>query len=551
MSDVSAPLPLPEWIYKRDGRLAPFDADRISRTLFAATEELGQPDSFLARELAGSVLHFLAIEAEGTTPTTTQLADLAFKVVRELGHPHLAEHLAAAGRKKLARPPDAVMPFDRMLAELAPGENSLALVRRHGTANAVPSFLRAAFGRDVQWTHAQGLLTLHGLEAPLEMAGWQPGNPGGTRLVEYVEAARGVAGGYIAIDGLDHLPRGESAGPKAAEVVRELNIGLRATGLRAVVNLNSAAPPPWAASLAAGPLFGEQAVPAPRADELRELLLRDNPERRLRVDWHLGERDFTAPGRLQLPRLVRQALEGDALAFAFGRPRRPMPLAEGITRQHPAVLLTVELQLARLLASIERQTPNQACSVELYIRKLGTLARLALSAGLEKRSFLRRLNCNWPAFLLDRARLLVVPMEMERAARRLVAAGGPSLAPMEIAEQIVEHLAKVLRQEGRRCHLETSIDAGWFGANGTSAASWDAALPPLQQLKAAATLHKSGGPGAATLFIDANKTFQGEAAVELLHWAWQHTELARLRFVRAAADMQQLTASWEIERTEE
>ena len=47
---------LPNWVVKRDGRLAPFDGDTICRGLFAAGERLGRPDPFLARlrqELAG------------------------------------------------------------------------------------------------------------------------------------------------------------------------------------------------------------------------------------------------------------------------------------------------------------------------------------------------------------------------------------------------------------------------------------------------------------------------------------------------------------------
>ena len=48
MDDALAP---PAWVQKRDGRLEPFDADKISRALFAASESLGRPDAFLAREL--------------------------------------------------------------------------------------------------------------------------------------------------------------------------------------------------------------------------------------------------------------------------------------------------------------------------------------------------------------------------------------------------------------------------------------------------------------------------------------------------------------------
>src|SRR5436305_10781212 len=81
---------LPAWVRQRSGRLAPFDADRISQSLFAAGEGLGQPDAFLARELTDGVVHFLAAEADGKIPRTALVADLVAKVVRELGQPALS-----------------------------------------------------------------------------------------------------------------------------------------------------------------------------------------------------------------------------------------------------------------------------------------------------------------------------------------------------------------------------------------------------------------------------------------------------------------------------
>src|SRR5207248_4419519 len=88
----------PAWVHKRDGRLVPFEPDKISRALFAATEELGRPDAFLAHELTDGILHFLAAEVDGATPSTAQIADTAIKVVRELGQPALAQALADFAR---------------------------------------------------------------------------------------------------------------------------------------------------------------------------------------------------------------------------------------------------------------------------------------------------------------------------------------------------------------------------------------------------------------------------------------------------------------------
>src|SRR5438270_291555 len=100
---MSEPTPTPPaWIYKRDGQLVPFEADKISRSLFAVTEALGRPDAFLARELADGVVHFLAVESDSSVPTTSQVAEVVVKIVRELGHPALAAAFAessAAGEQ--------------------------------------------------------------------------------------------------------------------------------------------------------------------------------------------------------------------------------------------------------------------------------------------------------------------------------------------------------------------------------------------------------------------------------------------------------------------
>jgi len=59
ISGMDQPTPLPvrsAWVRKPDGQLVPFEADKISRDLFAASETLGKPDAFLARETDGQHL---------------------------------------------------------------------------------------------------------------------------------------------------------------------------------------------------------------------------------------------------------------------------------------------------------------------------------------------------------------------------------------------------------------------------------------------------------------------------------------------------------------
>src|ERR1700722_13424434 len=92
------------FVRRSDGRLTPFDADQICQSLFAAGEQLGCPDAFLAREMTDSVVHFLADEADSGTVSTTQIAEVVEKVVRELGQPELARAYAERSPESTVEP---------------------------------------------------------------------------------------------------------------------------------------------------------------------------------------------------------------------------------------------------------------------------------------------------------------------------------------------------------------------------------------------------------------------------------------------------------------
>ena len=98
---------LPTKAAKRDGSVVEFDADRISRSLFAASESIGRPDAFLARELADGAVHFLAQESTSDTISTQEIAEVVVKVVRELGQPALAAAFEEHGRRRVRRLPAA------------------------------------------------------------------------------------------------------------------------------------------------------------------------------------------------------------------------------------------------------------------------------------------------------------------------------------------------------------------------------------------------------------------------------------------------------------
>ena len=569
MNESLSPGP-PAWVHKRDGQLVPFDADKISRALFAAEEGLGRPDAFLARELADGVIHFLSLESEGTTPTTEQIAEVVIKVVRELGQPVLAEAFARFGQERVrhsAKPQtDETSPSSEVVLRFARGTPLSAVlpacIREYTIQNV--------FTRDLVAAHSSGLVTLTGLDTPAELAGCVLGPPfhavGG--LLAALEELRHFVGRFVVFDGPEHFLAAQSK-PNVGAFVHELVLGLRLTGLQGIVNLNSAAPPPWAGELAGGPLFAAQQR-TPHGDQVRALadeLANELPHPTpsvpsagaVRIDWHLGEGDFTAGAaqRERVRQMARLALEGAPLAFVFDRPRRPAALAEGVDRQHPAVLLTVGLHLPRLALQ-----PGIDGDAAKFLSKLGSLARLALSAGVQKREYLRRLERSRPhpssdapaltsGFLLDRARLLVAPVGLHRVVHSFVnkglTAGG---AALDFARQIVQRLRDVLRQDGRNVHLDTCLDGPFsFHLNNewpttedaAGLTAWDSAAALKSQFRAAGILHGIAEHGTLALFLPQDETLSPEQLIDWLHTAWQQTDVVRLRLLHGAIPARQLT----------
>jgi hypothetical protein len=571
-------------VYKRDGRLVPFEPDKISQALFAATESLGRPDAFLARELTDGILHFLAGEIENPIPTTAQLAEVVTKVVRELGQPLLAQRVADFARERARRPsPKVVGDSARKKAEFicrfSPSDSPAAIVR-----SCLRTYgLQAVYSRDLIAAHAEGLLTLTGLESPLQLnaALLEPvGNPEST-ISEAVERAAQTAGLVLAVDGLEHsLAASGSMDTKVtAEQVRELALGLRAARLGAVVNLNCATPPVWADDLAEGPLFAayRRGVPQERLEAfagalLETLCLSGATGQGVRIDWHLAEKDLTVAGQGRLLRLARLAQETQALAFVFDRPRQIVSLAEGLDRRHPAVLLAVGVHLPRLL-----EMPGLHSDPDLFLHKLGSLVRLALSAAAQKRDFLRRRHGDKSPlhrrFLLARARLVVVPVGLESVVRAFAGSGlcaGRSAG--DLGRKVVQRLREILRQDGPSYQLDTCLDGTHgFSLEEEPAAmasdapagaflpftrrpedpnqiagltSWDVTAAPKSQLQAAGPLHGAEAGTAAVLF-PADRPLPTEEIADLLRYAGKQTDIVRLRFVRTEVPERQLTAPWE------
>src|SRR5262249_17523740 len=151
--------------------------------------------------------------------------------------------------------------------------------------------------------------------------------------------------------------------------------------------------------------------------------------------------------------------------------------------------------------------------------------------------FLRRHSPGRPAltrgFLLDRARLLVVPIGLETIVQLFtggeLCAGG---AGLEFARRVVHGLREALRQAGHHRHLAACLDSvAGFALDEPTAAPlsrraagvtpWDRHAAPKQQLGAAGLLHTGAETGTAAILLPEEETWPTEEVVQLLRQAWQ------------------------------
>jgi transcriptional regulator NrdR family protein len=604
---------LPVWIYKRDGRLVPFEADKISQSLFAAGETLGKTDAFTAHELTDSVLHFLSAELNGAIPRTSQVSEMVFKVVRELGQTAIAQAYAdfsssrAQGqlsglelkviqsKRKSAEPegwPELPPPADLVAVD----PNSL--LRRAAAISLGDYSLREIFTRDIAAAHKEGLITLSGLATPFEMQGGLLPRMQPDQIASTLEETRRSFGQFVALDGPEFSGKAPVAHPSGlppaaigVNWIRDLSIWLRATGLHAVVNLNTGTPPPWARGLATGPLFDPATSSSSpehwstQADEILSLLCSSGNEG-VQIHWHLSGSDWQSKDKSRMGRLARYLIQGAPITIVFDRPNGPISLAEGLDRRYSGLLNTVGIHLPRLARQL-----GERCTPELFLQKLGSLARLAITAAIQKRRFLTRYHRNRTAFLVDRARLAVVPVGLEFVARNFA---GQSILPgtpaAELASRIVQNLHDTLRDEGPRYNLEISLDSvptpltmpiiGGLSpfdfASGSrslneneknttdfSAAKrkptelatsldkiagltiWNDVITPRQQIQAAGLLHEITKTGTAWVQLPDDGSRSEEPVLDVLRFAWKETQVHRIRFGNIHPGRRQLTAPWE------
>jgi len=445
---------LPNWVFKRDGRLVPFEADKISQALFTATEAQGRPNAFLARELTDGVLHFLGLETEGDNPTTEQIAEIVAKVTRELGHPELARTFLAA----------------RDIPQEAPLETAgFAEIRPHENQSTAR---RAVFTRDLVSALESGLLELSDWESAeaIESMVVEPsrlGHSWGESLLDEIVRLRSEVARHFLLDSPDHL----LSAAEAPGWIRQLCRLLETLDRQAIVNLNSGAAPAWSREGGVGPLFPGQPgtdtlpskqAPADVAYALLDGLTNAVGNERVTIDWHLDESTLAA-GNIEFARAV--SVPPDRWRWTLDRSGQVVALGEGVDRVHACVLIEIGLNLPRFftLEGIEGR-------LDIFLDKLPSLANMAISAGVQKRAFLSRAHAKSPTrqtrlaqgFLLYRARAAIRPVGLDEVVRQALGRdASESKTASDLKHQIVKTIHAGATRHGRARNLEIVMDGVW------------------------------------------------------------------------------------------
>lgn len=518
---------LPAWVRRRDGGQVPFEADRICQSLYAAAETLGTASAFLIRELTDVVLHFLAQADFDAIPTTMQIAEEVEKIVREVGQPQLARRYA----DMQAQSPSvgASVCKDISIACTAPVDQFMQ--------ECLEAYsLTRIFSPDVGAALREGLLRfrLGVAAAPTSLASLVLDTP---RLAELpwwlaLDDWRGAGGETWIVESPEWLCNAQTH-PALTPHLCERLLSLPMVADRAVeLHLNIAEAPAWSLARAVSPLFSsieDDYLSRDRAVFLDSLLERWKTLQAPRIPalaWHLNAESFHDESqRRQLQSLLRLALQGRPIRFVFDRPRSPIALAEGLDRKSPGVLLEVGLDLPRFAHRADIDFDGA-----VLLKKLPSLARIAVSAAAQKRTYLRNLH-DAPlkrGFLIERAPCMVRPIGLDEVVRAVTRADlARSPLSLDFALQILHTLKSTLTAAGRAINLELRVDSPHLCGAG------DATMPPRQQLECAGKLHARAGAGTATLLLPAEPDFDADGLTDLLRWAWESTAVVRLQLQRA------------------
>lgn len=442
---------LPNSVKHRDGRLVPFDSDIISQNLFAAAQTLGSADAFLVRELTDGVLHFLAQEDFGDIVAADSLDDFIEKIVGQLEQPALAR----AFRERIRPVIETGRAGPTLTVPYHPAERPESIAAR-----CVEQFaLRSGFAPDIAAAHEQKLIHLGGLQTPhlLDTVVLDPIPANDGDAWTWVRDGAARASNMLVFEGPEWMIA-KATPDEIGTFIDQLFHARELYGRRMVLHVGGGDAPAWARPLAAGPLFQENQTQPPCSSEWW-LKLADHGRDSLRAIWHW--RDAAASNRHLLDS-IQQKLELPSCGLihewsvAFDRPGHPVALSNGLDRRRPAILLDVCLDLPRLL-----NRPDVACQAAAFLDKLPSLSRLAVSAGVQKRAYLRRLaNDKNREVLLERAAVRIVPLGFSQAIEQLLGVPTTATKPARtLAREILRRLESPLDAERRRTSLDLVLAA--------------------------------------------------------------------------------------------
>jgi len=78
-------------VRKRDGRIVPFEQDKIAEAIFKAAKAVGGEDRYLAEDLAESVTFYLKKQFADKIPTVEEIQDIVERVLIKTGHAKTAK----------------------------------------------------------------------------------------------------------------------------------------------------------------------------------------------------------------------------------------------------------------------------------------------------------------------------------------------------------------------------------------------------------------------------------------------------------------------------
>jgi hypothetical protein len=563
MSDPLPSLAPIAWVFKRDGRQVPFEADKISRSLFAASEAQGHPDPFLARELTDSVLHFIRHEFGEQTRTTPAIADLVAKVVRELGHPGLArEYESLREQRSKSQPRTATQEprkqyqwIVRTVTDLLSRDSALDSEAATQQISTLLNLSRI-YSSDILAAQNDGLIRLGGVRSATRMeAAVTPHQSDPLELLKELAAYRQAAGDVLVFDSPDLRLWSEGSHQSAAwgAWIQTLRLGLGDQGCRAILNLNRRAGTGGKKRVSYPSLFGDeidemfdQGFGSFQARFVEEAVAQSTDA--LQIHWYLTDQDFGREYEQLLHALARLALDGRPLTFVFERPRHISRLAFGLAAGQHAILLTVGLGLQNLVRLMG--TP---VTPERFLTKLASLVRLSLSAATQKRTWLRQRRGENAildqAFYLENARVVLTPLDLDSVVTELTGERccGRSGAGLSLGRDILDCLRHAATEDGRALLLNSAVDSPIrddFGAETRLAkeadntragiTTWDDQAPMPRQISTSASLQEAARGGTALIRWPGGARPTVEECIEALRFAWEKTGVLAVRFAGEA-----------------